>query len=75
MLTLTELPSLEEAYNMLSRIFISLTIESIGQAFSLVVAQGHGQGILSTDGRHGAKGRGCKSCTYCGKLGHIESTC
>ena len=80
MLTGSDVPTLAEAYNRLSRLAVSLPqSQPVTQSSALVVSSGYGRGNLQNirgRGRgRGMGGRGKLQCTFCGKSGHLEDRC
>ncbi|KAF3776364.1 hypothetical protein EJ110_NYTH48316 [Nymphaea thermarum] len=79
MLTCSDFPDLDEAFNRLNRLTITLPPSSNNSQPSAVASFGGGRGgLYSSRGRgrgRGPGGRGRLQCTYCGRLGHLEDMC
>ena len=80
MLTGSDVPTLADAYNRLSRLVFSLPqSHPISQTSALAVPSGYGRGnTLNIRGRgrgRGVGGRGKLQCTFSGKSGHLKDRC
>ncbi|XP_031501106.1 uncharacterized protein LOC116264832 [Nymphaea colorata] len=79
MLTGSDFPDLDEAFNRLNRLAITLLPSSNNSQPSALASFGGGRGgLYSSRGRgrgRGPGGRGRLQCTYCGRLGHLEDRC
>ncbi|XP_049934991.1 uncharacterized protein LOC126410289 [Nymphaea colorata] len=79
MLTGSDFLDLDEAFNRLNRLAITLPPSPNNSQPSALASFGGGRGgLYSSRGRgrgRGPGGRGRLQCTYCGRLGHLEDRC
>ncbi|KAF3772363.1 hypothetical protein EJ110_NYTH58148 [Nymphaea thermarum] len=79
MLTGSDFPYLDEAFNRLNRLIVTLPPSSNNSQPSALASFGGGRsGLYSSRGRgrgRGSGGRGRLQCTYCGRLGHLKHRC
>ncbi|KAF3775818.1 hypothetical protein EJ110_NYTH46492 [Nymphaea thermarum] len=79
MLTGSDFPDLDEAFNRLNRLAVTLPPSSNNMQSSALASFGGGRGgLYSSRGRgrgRGPGGRGRLQCTFCGRLGHLEDRC
>ncbi|KAF3777777.1 hypothetical protein EJ110_NYTH37486 [Nymphaea thermarum] len=79
MLKGSDFPDLDEAFNRLNRLAVTLPPSSNNMQPSALASFGGGRGgLYSSRGRgrgRGPGGRGRLQCTFCGRLGHLEDRC
>ncbi|XP_031490377.1 uncharacterized protein LOC116257597 [Nymphaea colorata] len=79
MLTGSDFPDLDEAFNRLNRLVVILPPSTNNSQPSALASFGGGRNAqYSSRGRgrgRGLGGRGRLQCTYCGRLGHLEDRC
>ncbi|KAF3784839.1 hypothetical protein EJ110_NYTH29576 [Nymphaea thermarum] len=79
MLTGSDFPDLDKAFNRLNRLAVTLPPSLNNMQPSALASFGGGRGgLYSSRGRgrgRGPGGRGRLQCTFCGRLGHLEDRC